>query len=93
MIRMLCGTVWHMTAHLVVIQNRPSHFEEMRKHVMLPVAHLYGKDRELPSRKWGHKGCQTLRSLKADQDKRTPVSEIAEVTMHVDILCCYKQLL
>ena len=76
-------TVWHMTAHLVVMQNRPLHSNKMRKHVMPSVAHLYSKDRELPSRERGHKGCQTLRSLKAYQNERTPASGTAEDTMHV----------
>ena len=75
-----------MTAHFRgTAQERPS---QLREHEVLPVSHLYGKDRELPSRKGWHKGCQTLCSLKADQNKRTPALQTAEDNMHVEILRC-----
>ena len=67
------------------MQDRPL---QMRKRVLLPRPDLYGKDRKLPSSKRRHKGCQTLRSLKADQNERTPASETAEDTMQAQLFCC-----
>ena len=73
-----CPLQGHFTGQAIILRKH--------EHGLLPKAYLYGKDRKLPSRKGGHKGCQTLRSLEADQNERTPASGTAENTMQSELL-------